>query len=72
MYRAQMVSVEIREVVDRLPYHVEKAALHLIACRHRDRTTEILHLHTTAQAVGALHGDTPYSVFADVLLNFKD
>ncbi len=69
---AQRLAIKFGQVVDGIAEHVEQASLHLVAGRHRDRTSEILHAYATLQTVGTFHSHTSHGVLADVLLDFQD
>ncbi len=70
--RAQVLAFERRQFVDSLAHHIEQTAFDLVAGRNGNRTFEIDHRHTAAQAVGTLHGHAAHGIFADMLLHFED
>ena len=67
-----VVLLQWSHAVDRLTYHVEHPALHLLARRHTDRSARGRHFQTALQSVGIVHSDSTHGILADVLLHLYD
>ncbi len=72
MDATEILTLQGSEMVDGLADYVEQTAFHLITRGHGNRTPKVFGGHASAYAVGALHSDTPYGVFADMLLDLQD
>ena len=71
VYREGSLTVKCLHSVDGIAHHIHHAATDLSADRHGDRRPCRLRLHSTLKSVSAVHCDSPYGIFTNMLLDFQ-
>ena len=72
MYRISAFHIQRLHSVNRLTDDIHHASFDLFASRHQYRMPCRQYFQSSLKTVSIIHGDTPHSIFSDVLLHFND